>query len=96
MSVSLAARIAFVLGATNDTRVLELPKLERQHPVRDRWIVPAQIAEPFRAVLEPFRAVLEVIEEQRRPAPAQHLHHFFDRTARDEVFHGEDWLQKCA
>lgn len=89
MSVSLAARIAFVLGATNDTRVLELPKLERQHPVRDRWIVPAQIAEPF-------RAVLEVIEEQRRPAPAQHLHHFFDRTARDEVFHGEDWLQKCA
>jgi hypothetical protein len=57
--------------------------------VRDGRVVAAQVAEAL-------GALFQIIDQQRRPAAAQDLHHFLDRAAGDERFHGGSWLQKGA
>src|SRR4029453_4239943 len=80
-----------MIRPAHEADLLELAQLQGQHPVRDRGIVAPQVAESF-------GAVLEIVQQQRGPASAQHLHDLLDRTAGDDVLHclRSFWLQKCA
>src|SRR5262245_47410737 len=69
-----AQRISLELTAHHNAGVLQLAKLQGEHLVGDGGIVPAQVAEAF-------RALLQIVDQQTRPATAEYLHHFFDGTA---------------
>ena len=75
-----AQRISLEFTARDNAGVLQLAKLQSEHLVRNRGVVPAQVAEAF-------RALLQIVDQQTGPAAADDLHHFFDGTAGDEIFH---------
>jgi hypothetical protein len=75
-----AQRISLEFTALDNAGVLQLAKLQGEHPVRDGGVVPAQVAEAF-------RALLQIVDQQTGPATAYDLHHFFDGTTGDEIFH---------